>query len=88
MRQNAADLCHINLYIRGYWRTHHENKVSGNAKHAQTSTEDGVVGFWEAVFHCSNFPTESRFGTLAMNIPLATSEAEERTTVTKAQVRG
>ena len=62
--------------------------MSGNAKHAQTSTEDGVVGFWEAVFHCSSFPTESRFDALAMSIPLATSEAKERISVTKAQVRG
>ena len=59
-------------------RTHHENKVSGNAKHAQMSTEEGVVGFYEAIFHCSNFPTESKSDVLAMSIPLATSEVEER----------
>jgi len=26
----------------------HTKVVNGNAKHAQKSTEDGVVGFWEA----------------------------------------
>ena len=69
-------------------KTHHAKEVSGNAKHAQKSTEEGVAGFWEAVSHFLNLPTQSKFDALAMNMPLAMSEAEEKMNVRYADVRG
>jgi len=69
-------------------KTHHAKEVSGNAKHAQISTEDGVLEFWEAISHCLNLPTQSKFDALATNVQLATSEAKERTKVKMANMRG
>ena len=59
--------------------TLHTKEVSGNAKHAQMSTEDGAPGFREAISHCLNFPTQSKLHSLAMNMQLAMSEAKEST---------
>jgi len=69
-------------------RTHHAKEVSGKAKHAQVSTEDNVFEFREAVFHCLNLPTLSKFDALAMKMQLATSEAEDNIKVKTANVRG
>jgi len=65
----------------------HTKVVNGNAKHAQKSTENCVVGSWEAVSHCLNLPIESRFDAATINIALEIREAKERIRVTKAEVR-
>jgi len=69
-------------------KTHHVKEVSGNAKHAQISTEDGVLGFREAISHCLNLPTLSKFDALTAKMQLATSEAEARTKAKMVNVRG
>lgn len=75
-------------YPKWNTRTHHANEVSGNAKHAQISTDDGVVGFREAISHCLNLPTQSNFEALPINMQPAMSEAEESTKLKMANVRG
>ena len=62
----------------------HTKVVNWNAKHAQKSTEDDVVG---SDPHRSNLLIESSSGAITINIPLAVSEAKERIGVTKAEVR-
>ena len=65
----------------------HTKVVNCNAKHVQKSTDDRVVGSWEAIPHRSNLLIESSSGAVTMNIPLAVSEAKERISVTTAKVR-
>ena len=58
-------------------RTYHAKEVSGNVKHTQRSTDDGVCWSCEAISHCLNFSTLSKLASFAMKIQLAASDAEE-----------
>ena len=69
-------------------RAYHAKEVSGNAKHAQKSTEDHACWFRDAISHCLNFLTLSKLASFAMKMQLAASDAEERTTAKIANVRG
>jgi len=62
--------------------------VIGNAKHAQKSTEDNACWFRDAISHCLNFWTLSKFASFAMKMQLAASDAEERTKAKIENVRG
>ena len=71
-----------------YTRTYHTKEVSGNAKHAQRSMEDNVLGFCEATSQFLNFSTESKLPLFAMKMQLAASDPEERTQDDVANIRG
>jgi len=66
----------------------HAKNVRGNTKHSQVSTEEGAAGLWEAISHCPDLSSQSKFDTLAMNMQLAMSDAKERTRAKTKEVRG
>jgi len=69
-------------------RTYHAKEVSGNAKHAQKSTDDNFFGSCEAVSHFLNFSTQSKPFLCATKMQPAASDPEERIKARMANVRG
>jgi len=67
---------------------YHAKEVSGNAKHAQKSTEDNACWLCDAISHCLNFSILSKHSPFAMKMQLAASDAEESTKAKIENVRG
>jgi len=90
MRQKPIDLDTLlaSYSHRKNVRTYHAKEVSGNARHAQKSTEANVFSFCEAISHCLNFATQSKPALFAMKTQPTASDAEESKKAEMVNVRG
>ena len=90
MRQKPIDLDTLlaSYSHRKNVRTYHAKEVSGNARHAQKSTEANVFLFCEAISHCLNFATQSKPALFAMKTQPTASDAEESKKAEMVNVRG